>query len=79
MSAAPVRAVASTATHQAETILDEQILDLGRQGLRISAVTFYVRDPWWTDEFRLLLMPGVKVREPMYGFLDLSTEGEDEI
>lgn len=30
--------------------------------------TFYIRDPFWTDELRLVSMPGVKFVEPMHGF-----------
>src|SRR5712692_10363969 len=30
--------------------------------------TFYVRDPWYTNELRLVSMPGVRVKEPMHGF-----------
>src|SRR5882672_1609379 len=30
--------------------------------------TFYVRDPFWPDELRLIAMPGVQIPEPMHGF-----------
>src|SRR5688572_20597505 len=32
-------------------------------------LTFYLRDPWWTTEFRLLAMPGVDIPEPLHGFV----------
>jgi GAF domain-containing protein len=34
-----------------------------------SSATFYLKDPWWFEEYRLVLMEGVRYREPMYGFL----------
>jgi GAF domain-containing protein len=34
-----------------------------------SSCTFYVEDPWWPGELRLVLLPGVKYTEPMQGFL----------
>lgn len=52
--------------------------------LGASSCTFYVEDPWWPDELRLVLMPNVKYREPMQGFLlpisarRFVTEGEAE-
>jgi len=30
--------------------------------------TFYVRDPFWQEELRLIAMPGVHIKEPMHGF-----------
>jgi sigma-B regulation protein RsbU (phosphoserine phosphatase) len=33
-----------------------------------SSCTFYIRDPHWTDEYRLVAMTGVKRDESMYGF-----------
>src|SRR6266404_7471755 len=46
----------------------EKTLDRKRRRLGASSCTFYVRDPYWTDEFRLVFMPGVKIQEPMHGF-----------
>lgn len=47
--------------------------------------TLYVRDPFWADGMRLLYMHGIKVREPMYGFLpsqslrDLSESSDNQV
>ncbi len=41
----------------------------GLQRVSASSGTFYVRDPFLDDEFVLLYMPGVKIPEPMHGFL----------
>lgn len=49
----------------------------GRMDLAAASCTFYVRDPYWTDEFRLLAWPGVKVVETMHGFL--GTEGSKAV
>ncbi len=51
------------------TALGECLLREGLSRLRAASGTFYVRDPWWPDEYRLLYMPGVRIREPMHGFL----------
>lgn len=40
--------------------------------LEASPCTFYVRDPIWKGEYRLLLMHGVRHPDPMYGFLHSS-------
>ncbi len=56
---------ASKGIGQAERL----ILDAKRE-LDAQSLTFYIRDPFWSDEFRLLLMPGVKVTEPMHGFMN---------
>src|SRR5262245_35017963 len=39
------------------------------KALGADSCTFYVRDPWWADDFRLLFMPGVAYVEPMHGFI----------
>jgi GAF domain-containing protein/transcriptional regulator with XRE-family HTH domain len=49
------------------------ILEDARQTLRALSCTFYVRDPFWPAEWRLVAMPGVRVPEPMHGFV--SPEG----
>lgn len=66
----------------------EQLTDLlqaARVRLGAASCTFYVVDPYWQTEYRLVCMPGVKLPEPMYGFItpDPSTryricEGPDE-
>jgi GAF domain-containing protein len=43
-------------------------LEHGMKELGASSCTFYVCDPWWPGEFRLLLMPGVQYPETMHGF-----------
>jgi GAF domain-containing protein/transcriptional regulator with XRE-family HTH domain len=45
------------------------ILEDARQTLRALSCTFYVRDPFWPAEWRLIAMPGVQVPEPMHGFV----------
>jgi GAF domain-containing protein len=53
--------------------------------LKASSCTFYIRDPHWIDEYRLVAMTGVKRDESMYGFTSpesarrLLTEGEAEV
>src|SRR5271157_5199656 len=49
---------------QLETLLSSEMAALGA-----SSLTLYVQDPYWSDEYRLVCMPGVKIREPMYGFM----------
>jgi GAF domain-containing protein len=50
-----------------------------------SSCTFYIRDPHWIDEYRLVAMTGVKQDEAMYGFTSpesarkLLSEGETEV
>jgi GAF domain-containing protein len=50
-----------------------------------SSCTFYIRDPFWPRELRLIAMLGVKYPEPMHGFSfpphpsKVLTEGEPEI
>lgn len=44
-------------------------LDEERDVLKASSCTFYIRDPHWTDQFRLVAMSGVHIKEPMYGFV----------
>ncbi len=36
--------------------------------LNATSCTFYLRDPLWSDELRLIAMPGVRFTEPMHGF-----------
>src|SRR5215213_6693460 len=43
-------------------------LEAARDELKAASCTFYVRDPFWSDELRLVAMPGVQIIEPMYGF-----------
>jgi len=68
------------ATNPAELILKDAVKTLGA-----SSCTFYVRDPWWTDEMRLVFMIGVRHQEPMHGFLTpehskrVVTIGEEEL
>ena len=47
----------------------KQLLIAEMNRLGAASSTFYVRDPDWDEEFRLVFMPGVKVVEPMHGFL----------
>lgn len=54
----------SNAYATSRQLLIEEMKKLGA-----ASSTFYVRDPDWDDEFRLVFMPGVKVVEPMHGFL----------
>jgi hypothetical protein len=62
-----------------------QKLDEVRTDLRASSCTFYLRDPHWTDQFRLVAMSGVRFEEPMYGFVSPASarrviaEGNPEI
>jgi putative methionine-R-sulfoxide reductase with GAF domain len=44
-------------------LLDDERLNLGA-----TSCTLYVPDTYWDGEYRLVSMPGVKIREPMYGF-----------
>jgi len=61
-----------------------KILLKAKQALGASSCTFWVRDPWWADELRLLHMPGVNVQEPMHGFMfpgsarETISSGKDE-
>ena len=41
----------------------------GMKAMGASSSTFYVEDPWWPGEMRVMAMPGVKYTEPMQGFL----------
>ncbi len=51
-------------------ILDDikETLAQARLELGAASCTFYVRDPFWQEEFRLIAMPGVRLTEPMQGF-----------
>lgn len=44
-------------------------LDEGRNELKALSCTFYFRDPYWPNGFRLVAMSGVRLKEPMYGFV----------
>jgi GAF domain-containing protein len=46
-----------------------EYLEHVRVALGAASCTLYVPDPYWIDEFRLVCMPGVKMQEPMHGFL----------
>jgi hypothetical protein len=48
----------------AKRMIRTAMSDLGAE-----SATLYMRDPSWLDEYRLVLMPGVTMREPMHGFL----------
>lgn len=69
-----------TAIEQARAIIED-----GKQALAASSCTFYVQDPLWHDDWRLLFWPGVKYQEPMHGFIfpesakRVIVEGEPEI
>lgn len=51
-------------------ILDDvkETLERVRAELGAASCTFYVRDPFWQKELRLVAMPGVRLTEPMHGF-----------
>jgi putative methionine-R-sulfoxide reductase with GAF domain len=44
-------------------------LEKERHRLRASSCTFYVRDKFWKDEFRLAASAGIRYHEPMHGML----------
>lgn len=44
-----------------------------RKRLEATSCTFYVRDPFWPGELRLLHMDGIRIKEPMHGFVFPST------
>ncbi len=70
MSEAPKRSPIPSSLRKANPI--EEAQDLAKEilaELGASSCTFYLRDPFWQNEFRLLCMPGVKIRPPMFGFL----------
>ncbi|MGB7923393.1 MAG: SpoIIE family protein phosphatase [Pyrinomonadaceae bacterium] len=60
-------------------------LDQRRAELDASSCTFYFRDPYWPDEFRLVAMSNVRFKEPMYGFVSPESarrtiaKGDDKI
>ena len=56
--------MSSPAIDAARQVLEDGVAEVGA-----ASATFYVRDPWWTDEFRLLFLPCVRITEPMHGFL----------
>jgi GAF domain-containing protein len=43
-------------------------LEVVKAEIDADSCTFYVRDPFWRDELRLIAMPGVHIKEPMHGF-----------
>ncbi len=47
----------------------ERIVERGRRALRASSCAFYVEDPIWKGDFRLVALPGVRFPGTMYGFL----------
>src|SRR5712691_10871115 len=47
----------------------EAIVERGKRDLRAASCAFYVRDPIWKDDFRLVALPGVKFPGTMHGFL----------
>ncbi len=47
----------------------DQLLTGSLEEFQAASFTLYVRDPYWPDEYRLVSMPGVTVKEPMYGFV----------
>lgn len=46
----------------------KQVLESEAKEIGAASCTFYVRDPFWPDELRLIAMPGVHYAEPMHGF-----------
>lgn len=44
------------------------ILKTAKRKMRATSCTFYIRDPYWSNELRLVAMPGVRLTEPMHGF-----------
>ena len=50
-------------SHEADSLLKATMA-----AIRATSCTFYVRDPIWDDP-RLLLMPGVRHKEPMHGLM----------
>jgi hypothetical protein len=44
-------------------------LDEKRKSLSACSCTLYVRDAYWDGQYRLVCMPGVAIREPMYGLV----------
>lgn len=68
-------------------ILDtiNKALAKAKDEMKAASCTFYVRDPFWSKELRLIAMPGVQIKEPMYGFAfpphstKVVTDGDIEI
>ncbi len=46
----------------------DELMDRVRIRLAAQSCTLYVPDTYWADEYRLVSMPGVRIREPMFGF-----------
>lgn len=45
------------------------IVSEAQDELGADSCTFYIHDPWWPDDLRILFMFGVRVPEPMHGLL----------
>jgi GAF domain-containing protein len=52
------------------------MVDRGRRILRASSCAFYVQDPIWKGDFRLVALPGVNFPGTMHGFLTSETSKE---
>jgi hypothetical protein len=48
--------------------LSTKPLEEAKRDIGADSMTFYMRDPVWPDELRLIAMPGVQLLEPMFGF-----------
>lgn len=46
----------------------KELIESIQNQIDATSCTFYLRDPLWSDELRLVAMPGVQFTEPMYGF-----------
>jgi serine/threonine protein kinase/GAF domain-containing protein len=62
------RSISSEAPHNQFLGLFNQMLETERSEIGATSLTFYVRDPIWPEELRLVAMPGVQLKEPMHGF-----------
>ncbi|MDT7541390.1 MAG: hypothetical protein QOE33_1294 [Acidobacteriota bacterium] len=65
-----------TSRKSAKKVSPEKILSDGKGHLRASSCIFYIRDPWWVDQFVPIFMPGVEITEPMHGFVFPSSSYE---
>src|SRR5438128_1168378 len=59
-----MRGFSVPSTEQLKTAIHEAKSNFGAD-----SCTFYIQDPWWPEDLRLLFMPGVMIQEPMHGFL----------
>ena len=57
------RKLAATASIKLHDLLEQRRRDLGA-----SSCTFYLRDPYWSHNFRIAALCNVRYEEPMYGF-----------